>query len=169
MNYDAFVNFVEALLRDAHLAALVLRKSPAFTIVPVRALALAIRENAIIFTVLNALVIRPLNVPGEASLFELFRANDKAQNQSDPDYLDFRDRNRSMDGLVAFKFIAWQRFTEAMLIPLACGALEPLGSVLLWRKLSAWRAMPQFPNLLRERERRAAVVASALAVELEKV
>lgn len=30
MNYDAFVNFVEALLRDARLAARVLRKSPAF-------------------------------------------------------------------------------------------------------------------------------------------
>lgn len=68
---------------------------------------------------LNALVKRPLNVPREASLYELLRGNDKAQNQSYPDYLDFRDRNRSLDGLIAFKFIAWQGFTEAMVISLA--------------------------------------------------
>ena len=84
----------------------VLRKSPGFTIAAVLTLALAIGANAVVFGVLNALILRPLNVPQAQSLYAIERGSDKAIVQSYPDYLDLRDRNRSFDGLAAYGLAA---------------------------------------------------------------
>jgi predicted permease len=93
---------VESLLRDVRLAIRMLRKSPGFTAVAVVTLALGIGANAVVFGVLNALILRPLNVPQAQSLYGIERGSDKAVNQSYPDYLDLRDRNRSFDDLAAY-------------------------------------------------------------------
>ena len=79
-----------------------LRKSPHFTIAAVLTLAMAIGANAVMFSVLNGLILRPLNVPQAESLYLLEGATDKITAQSYPDYLDLRDRNHSFDGLAAF-------------------------------------------------------------------
>jgi predicted permease len=92
--------FLENLARDARFALRVLRKSPGFTFVAVLTLALAIGANATVFSVMNALILRPLNVPEPGSLYQVFRGKDKAGNQSYPDYVDLRDRNRSFDDLI---------------------------------------------------------------------
>jgi len=70
-------------------------------------LALAIGANAIVFSVLNALVLRPLNVPHPDTLFMLERAygSDTVPSESYPDYRDLRDRNRSFDSLVLYNII----------------------------------------------------------------
>ena len=94
-------NFIETLIQDVRFSVRVLRKSKGFTIVAVLTLALAIGANAVVFSVLNALILRPLNVPDAESLFMLERGNDKDGVQSYPDYIDLRDRNRSFDGLMA--------------------------------------------------------------------
>jgi predicted permease len=94
--------FIESFLRDVRFAVRLLRKSPGFTAVAVVTLAMAIGANAVVFSVLNALILRPLNVPQAESLYQLMRGKDKAGNQSFPDYLDLRDRNRSFDELVAY-------------------------------------------------------------------
>jgi predicted permease len=90
------------LLQDLRFALRQLRKSPGFTIVAVVTLALGIGANAIVFGVMNALILRPLNVPQAESLYQLMRGKDKAGNQSFPDYRDLRDRNRSFDDLAAY-------------------------------------------------------------------
>jgi predicted permease len=94
--------FIENLMRDVRFALRVLRKSPGFTAVAVVTLAMAIGANATVFSVMNALILRPLNVPEAERLYQLFRGKDKAGNQSFPDYLDLRDRNRSFDDLVGY-------------------------------------------------------------------
>jgi predicted permease len=94
--------FIENLVRDVRFSFRVLRKSPGFTIVAVLTLALGIGANAIVFSVINALILHPLNVPQAESLYQLMRGQDKAGNHSFPDYLDLRDRNRSFDELVAY-------------------------------------------------------------------
>ena len=93
---------VESLLQDLRLAFRRLRKSPGFAAVAVGTLALAIGANAIVFGVLNALILRPVNVPQPQSLYAIERGRDKAINHSYPDYLDLRDRNRSFQGLAAY-------------------------------------------------------------------
>jgi predicted permease len=94
--------FFETLLGDVRFSLRVLRKSPGFTVVAILTLALAIGANAVVFAVLNALVLRPLRVPQPESLYAVQRGSDPAINHSYPDYLDLRDRNRSFDGLAAY-------------------------------------------------------------------
>jgi predicted permease len=98
-------NFIETLLQDIRLSIRVLRKSPGFTIAAVLTLALAIGANAVVFSVMNALVLHPRYAPHAESLYGLQHGSENGF-QSYPDYLDLRDRNRSFDGLAAFTVAA---------------------------------------------------------------
>lgn len=90
------------LLQDLRFALRQLRKSSGFTIAAIVTLAMAIGANAVVFGVMNGLILRPLNVPQAQSLYAIERASDKDMAQSYPNYLDLRDRNRSFDDLAAF-------------------------------------------------------------------
>jgi predicted permease len=81
-----------------------LRKAPGFALTAVFTLALAIGANAIVFSVLNALVLRPLNVPNPGNLYMVERnyGSETTPSQSYPDYRDLRDQNRSFDSLVMY-------------------------------------------------------------------
>src|SRR5208283_2065657 len=93
---------MNTLLQDLRFALRQLRKSPGFAFAAVLTLALAIGANAVVFAVLNALILHPQNVPRAESLYAIERRSDQTTWQSYPDYLDLRDRNRSFDGLAAF-------------------------------------------------------------------
>ena len=93
---------LESIWADVRIAVRNLRRSPGFTIAAAVTLALAIGANAVVFGVLNALILRPLNVPDAQSLYTIERGGYKEQATSYPDYLDLRDRNRSFDGLTAY-------------------------------------------------------------------
>jgi predicted permease len=95
-------NFFETLLQDVRFSLRKLRKSPGFTIVAVLTLALGIGANAMVFSVLNGVILRPLNVPRAEDLFMLQRGAGHSGSQSYPDYLDLRDRNRSFEDLAAY-------------------------------------------------------------------
>src|SRR5271154_6149046 len=92
---------------DIRLALRQLRRAPGFAVTAVLTLALAIGANAIVFSVLNALILRPLNVPHPETLFMLERAygSDTSPSESYPDYRDLRDRNRSFDSLVLYNIM----------------------------------------------------------------
>jgi predicted permease len=90
------------LLQDLRFTLRQLRKSPGFTITAVLTLAMAIGANAVVFSVMNGLILRPLDVPQAHSLYGIERASDKDTSQSYPDYLDLRNRNHSFDGLAAY-------------------------------------------------------------------
>jgi predicted permease len=98
-------NFIETLIQDVRFAHRVLRKSPGFTIAAVLTLALAIGANAVVFSVLNAFILRPLNVRHGDRLYAIWRPDASDAHQSYPDYLDLRDRNRSLDGLMAYNVV----------------------------------------------------------------
>jgi predicted permease len=95
------INAIENTVRDIRYGTRVLAKSPGFTVVAILTLALAIGANAVVFGILNALVLRPLNVPHAESLFGIQQENGWGY-QSYPDYLDLRDRNRSFESLAAY-------------------------------------------------------------------
>jgi predicted permease len=95
-------NFIETLIQDVRFSLRLLRKSPGFTIAAVATLALAIGANAVVFGLLNGLILRPINVPGAQSLYGIEHGNEHNMWESYPDYVDLRDRNRSFDGLAAY-------------------------------------------------------------------
>jgi len=95
-------NFIGSVMQDVSFSLRVLRKSPGFTIAAVLTLALAIGANAVVFGVLNALILRPLNVPHADSLYTLEHGGYKDQSTSYPDYLDLRERNRSFEDLAGY-------------------------------------------------------------------
>src|ERR1035438_4634445 len=67
---------VESIWADLRLALRQLRKSQGFTIAAVLTLALAIGANAVVFGVLNTLILRPVNVPDATNLYALNHADD---------------------------------------------------------------------------------------------
>jgi predicted permease len=92
-------NLLDSLLKDAHLCARCLRKSPGFALTAVITLAVAVCANAVVFSVLNALVLRGLNLPGSQRLYSV---EQREPLNSYPDFRDLRDRNRSFDGVAAY-------------------------------------------------------------------
>jgi predicted permease len=93
---------IQTLWQDLRYGVRMLMKNPGFTTVAVLTLALGIGANAVVFGVLNALILRPLNVPHAESLYGIQHGNEASSYQSYLDYLDLRDRNRSFDGLAAY-------------------------------------------------------------------
>ena len=92
-------------LQDLRYALRQLRKSLGFTITAVLTLAMAIGANAAVFSVLNGLILRPLNVPEAQSLYGIQRADDKELGQSYPDFADLRDRNHSFEAVTGYGVI----------------------------------------------------------------
>ncbi len=93
---------LDGLARDIRYAVRQLRRSPGFALTAIVTLAVAIGANAVVFSVLNALVLRPLNLPDAQKLYNVI-ADGQSLN-SYPDYRDLRDRNRIFDGVAAYNF-----------------------------------------------------------------
>ncbi|HEY6214949.1 MAG TPA: permease prefix domain 1-containing protein, partial [Vicinamibacterales bacterium] len=100
----AGIAFLDTLMQDLRYSARVLVKAPGFAVTAVATLALGIAANAIVFSVFNAFILRPLDVPQSETLYQLERGNNKDGAQSYPDYRDLRDRNRTFDGIAAYSF-----------------------------------------------------------------
>jgi predicted permease len=96
-------HFLETLVQDVRFAVRVLRKSTGFTFAAVVTLALAIGANAVVFGIMDGLLLRPLNVPQWETLWGTMY-NTTPGWQSYPNYVDLRDRNHSFEDLAAFKF-----------------------------------------------------------------
>ena len=93
---------MQTFWQDLRYAARMLTKSPGFLAVAVLTLAMAIGANAVVFSVLNALILHPLHVANAGTLWAIQHGNEASLYQSYPDYLDLGSRNRSFEGLAAF-------------------------------------------------------------------
>lgn len=65
---------------------------------------LAIGAN-VLFSVMNAFVLRPLNVPDAQSLYELQHGDEASGYESYLNYLDLRDRNHTFDSVIAWNIM----------------------------------------------------------------
>src|SRR5579863_3332393 len=92
------------LFQDIRYAFRVLLKNRAFTLVAVLSLAVGIGANSAMFSFGDALLLRPLPVlhPGEVVTIQSKTSRDQPGNLSYPDYVDYRDRTKTFDSLVAF-------------------------------------------------------------------
>jgi predicted permease len=100
------IAFVDTLIQDLRFSFRLLCKSPGFAVTAIVTLALGIGANAVVFSVLNAFILRPLDVPQSETLYQIERGKDKAGAQSYPDLRDLRDRNRSFDDLAGYDITA---------------------------------------------------------------
>ena len=94
--------FLENLLLDVRYALRVLRKSPAFTAVAALTLMLGIGANVIVFGVLNAVLLRPLDVSRPESLYQIRHEawmSGRLLTTSYPAFEDFRRRNTTFIGM----------------------------------------------------------------------
>ncbi|MGB6726048.1 MAG: ABC transporter permease, partial [Terracidiphilus sp.] len=87
------------MFTDVKYALRQLRKSPGFAITALVTLALGIGANAVVFSVLNALILRPVKVPNAENLYMVQRGH--YPSQSYLDYIDLRDRNHTFNSLMA--------------------------------------------------------------------
>ena len=97
------IRWIEILAQDLRYAARMLRKSPGFTLVATLTLALGIGANAAIFSVVNAVVLRPLPYREPSRLVMLIgnvkRAQVERRGTSRPDYFDWRSQSKSFEGM----------------------------------------------------------------------
>src|SRR5258707_13288596 len=94
---------LDAFGRDLRYAARQLGRSPAFTLTALVTLILGIGANVVVFSVLNALVLRPLDVPQPSGLYNVVHKAQGYDNQSYPDYLDFQRRNTTFSDMAAYR------------------------------------------------------------------
>jgi predicted permease len=99
----------DLIRKDLDHAARRLRQTPAFTIVAALSLAIGIAGNAAVFSIADALFLRaPRAVSDPDRLVEVGRTfgSQRFGNQSYPNYVDLRDRNRVFEGLAAYRNVA---------------------------------------------------------------
>lgn len=123
------VNLIETLIQDVRYGIRVLRKSPGFTIVAVLTLALGIGLNTTLFSVFNAVALKPLPVRDSGRLIRLerwFANNLHGESQYAFSYAEFQSfaaRNRVLSDLVAVSF----PFRVATSLPLDLSAVPSGG------------------------------------------
>jgi predicted permease len=89
--------------RDLRYALRKLRHSPGFALTAILTLAFGIGANVVVFGVLNAIILRPLDVPHVDRLVQIEQQQSGYVTQSYPDYLDFRARNTAFTDLAAYR------------------------------------------------------------------
>jgi len=100
------IRWMEMLGKDLRYAARTLRRSPAFTLVAGLTLALGIGANTAIFSVVDAVMLRPLPYPQADRLVELWgnvrRAKVERRGTSYPDYRDWKQQSSSFERMAIY-------------------------------------------------------------------
>ncbi|HEU4794163.1 MAG TPA: ABC transporter permease [Pyrinomonadaceae bacterium] len=95
---------MDSILKDLRFALRGLLKRPGFTVIALVALALGIGANTAIFSLVNAVVLRPLPYPEPDELVWIFgnlRQGTNSASVSPVDFLDYREQNQSFEQLAA--------------------------------------------------------------------
>jgi putative ABC transport system permease protein len=99
------------MLNDIRYGLRQLIKHPAFTIIAVLTLALGIGANTAIFSVVNAVLLKPLPFPEPNELVAVGGVDlnetaspPKLSSMCYPDFFDFRDQNQSFSSLAVYRY-----------------------------------------------------------------
>ena len=99
--------WLDQLKQDLHYGLRMLGRNPAFTVVACLTLALGIGANTAIFSIVNSVVLKPLNYPRPEQLMYLtgqLSASGLGQGHSSPpEYMEFREMNRSFSDVGAYR------------------------------------------------------------------
>ncbi len=98
---------MQSLLQDMRYGARMLLKNPGFTVVAIIAITLGIGANTAIFSVVNAVLLRPLPYNEPEQLVAVWESNtrkpDNKMSISYPDFFDWRERSQSFEGIAIYR------------------------------------------------------------------
>src|SRR5258706_9499628 len=94
----------DQLLQDARYGVRMLRRNPGFSLVVILTLALGIGLNTAVFSVVNAVLVRPLAYPQPERLVWVATYDDRSPMEMviAPDFLAFREQASSLERIAAF-------------------------------------------------------------------
>ncbi len=97
--------WLETPIRDVRYGLRQLRRSPGFTAVAVLTLALGIGANTAVFSLLDAVLLRPLPYSHPNHLFQLFptQAGHAMTSTSYPDFEDWKEQSRTFQEMAAYE------------------------------------------------------------------
>jgi putative ABC transport system permease protein len=115
---------LEGFFQDLCFGLRMLRKNPSFTLVAVLALALGIGANTAMFSVIEAVLLRPLPYRNAGEIIRVSSTWDRngtltSYTSSPPDFFDWRDQNRSFSSMFAYRIteFALTGLGEAQRVP----------------------------------------------------
>src|SRR4051812_12212517 len=94
-------HWLETLLKDVRFGLRSLGKSPGFTAIALLTLALGVGANTAIFSIIHAVILRPLPYPEPARLVKIWPEKPRVST-SKADYLEIKRRARSFDDIAAY-------------------------------------------------------------------
>jgi putative ABC transport system permease protein len=100
---------MRTLVQDLRYAVRMLVKSPGFTVVAIATLALGIGANTAIFSVVRAVLLRSLPYPDPSRLVVSHQFHERSGRMGVawPDFLDWRERVKTMQPLAGYRRTAW--------------------------------------------------------------
>lgn len=126
---------METLLQDLRYATRMLLKKPSFTIIVVLALGIGIGANTAIFSVVNAILLRPLPYKNFDRISMIWMSNPKLGVSEDwhsyPNYVDYKEQNQVFEDMAAFNTRSFN----------LTGAGDPVRVVGVWNTASLFSVM----------------------------
>ena len=143
--------WIELIWRDLRHGARMFAKNPGFTLTAVLSLAFGTGANVAMFSVADALLLRPLPVPRPGEIMSLgseyHNDNSSVLRTSYPNYLDIRDQSRGFERLFAYTFL-----TAGVAVDRNATAQVKIGAVVTGNMFDALGVEPQLGRPFRPEE-----------------
>jgi putative ABC transport system permease protein len=101
------LRFLETLAQDLRYALRMLRKNPGFALLAILVMALGIGANTAVFSIVNAVLLRPLAYPTTDRIVTLSTSDRKDASRtsyvSAPDFRDWHDQSRSFVAMAYYR------------------------------------------------------------------